>query len=197
MYASQTGFRYAVWRLSRSPAPAPRLLALSIQYRVWQWFVPAFRAMASSPLEVWETSDLQRLPPYTLRNVKAIRRSLIAMRKPLVELRPTVYMSFAFSPLCTQNPQGSCVYPMMQLWNATAQPLIVDKTWHTANELRRKISKAIYHSEDICLACRPFFKRNYCISLVKEERLVRVGAARAYEREGFDERGSSETEELD
>ena len=100
MYGAQTGFKYAVWRLSRTRAPAPRLLALSIKYRVREWFVPAFRTIASFPLEAWKPSELEGIPVHVLDRIKAVRRSVNATRKPLV---PWFYGHTPYPSQVTRN----------------------------------------------------------------------------------------------
>ena len=62
MYDIPTGSEYAIRQLSRVSVPAPRRLAMSINYRVREWFVPAFQKLASCPLEVWQPDDLSEIP---------------------------------------------------------------------------------------------------------------------------------------
>lgn len=179
MYDSPRGREFAVRKLTElSHVAGPtRMLALSIQYGVQQWFKPSFEALASFPLQRQSEDELRRLPADVLDALSSVRQSISAERHQLINNHPPVYRVASTAIMCSND--GTCSGPMMRLWRDVGHALLIGEPYQCARSILDRLSTASREEVAICGECQRFFRFFYCSGLRREMRFVVTAALRA------------------
>jgi hypothetical protein len=172
LYVVPTGRQFAIEYLTaKQDTVAPsRMLNMSIEHRVPEWFVPSLRQVVSVPLPSLKAADFCFLRPSILAAIVAIRDQIDAHRRKILRDKPSPWFMDRSKTHCLRP--GTCSSEFRQRWESIGEKMLLSDTWYSGRTILDAVTHSLSDPYDFCHECPILFEAALSKELLEEESII-------------------------
>lgn len=143
------GRKFAIRGIERQQVSAMRLLRMSRQYRVKQWFTASLLELFEVPLFMYEQVGVHTLETALYTRIVRTRCVVEASRRWLLSNPPD---PLRMDPCALNKP---CHHAIVRVWDTVTRQMLLADEWHSADSIQEATSESLSReaTETPCSDC--------------------------------------------